>query len=90
MNADELISQIAVNKANFEHILETGKINGSLWSSMNWAINLAEKDAYNQAIDDVVANIKIIISNDYFDHRTGEWKRDDPTFNKNEILKLKK
>ena len=53
-------------------------------------INMARIEAYNQDIDDIIDNIKIIISTDYFDHRSGEWKRDDPTFNKGEILKLKK
>lgn len=50
--ADEYIDKILLNKANLEYIAEHLRINGTLYTSLKELFKQAQKESYNQAIDD--------------------------------------
>ena len=41
-NIKDLITSIQINKANFEYIVKTGKINGSLWLEIERVMKIFE------------------------------------------------
>lgn len=53
------------------------------------AIEQAQKEAYNQALEDCLKHVTVY-QDEWFDHRAGEWRFGIPTIDKESILKLKK
>lgn len=58
------------------------------WEACVKAIEQAQKDAYNQAIDDVIKSVKVV-NTKKLNFETGKWEN-VPLIDQTSILKLKK
>ena len=58
------------------------------WEACVKAIEQAQKEAHNQALDDCLKHVAVY-QDEWFDHRAGEWRFGIPTIDKESILKLR-
>jgi uncharacterized damage-inducible protein DinB len=63
-------------------------LNRAFENELKEIIEQAQKEAYNQALDDCLKHVTVY-QDEWFDHRAGEWRFGIPTIDKESILKLK-